>query len=143
MLLLEKPSQPSFLPFVECTKVRLPHPVGKLLQGEFRFLPAEWGLAFGPAQVQRIVTLIICIVLVIGNLHQWRQIYNPCNVSPPQVRSRQISFRWVANQGLPGAPSRCPGAVEKEEVGGMTGLFWGGAPGDDGPYAVNCWGGNS
>jgi len=46
--------------------------------------------------------------------------------------------------GLPGAPGSCPGAVEAEEVGRMTGLFPGstggtrGAPGDDGPCPANC-----
>jgi hypothetical protein len=46
--------------------------------------------------------------------------------------------------GIQGAPGSCPGAVEQEEVGQMTGLFRGGAggtrgkPGDDGQCAVNC-----
>jgi hypothetical protein len=51
MLLLEKRSHLYFLPLVEGTKVGLPHPFGKLLQGEFRLLQANWGFAFGPAQV--------------------------------------------------------------------------------------------
>jgi len=51
MLLLPKRSHPYFLPLVECTKVGLPHPFAKLLQGEFRLLKADWGFAFGPAQV--------------------------------------------------------------------------------------------
>ena len=46
--------------------------------------------------------------------------------------------------GLPGAPGSCPGALEAEEVGRMTGLFPGGArgtrgvPGDDSSGPVNC-----
>jgi hypothetical protein len=41
IVLLEKPSHPYFLPLVECTKVWLPDPFGKLLQGEFHFLQAS------------------------------------------------------------------------------------------------------
>ena len=51
-LFLEKPSHPYFLPLVECTKVGMPHPFGKLLKGEFRLLQADWGFAFSPAQVR-------------------------------------------------------------------------------------------
>jgi len=68
MLVLEKPSHPYFLPLVECPKVGLPHPFGKLLQGEFRLLQADWGFAFSPAQVGRIIALILCITFVIRNL---------------------------------------------------------------------------
>jgi len=32
-------------------KVGLPHAFGKLLQGEFHLLQADWGFAFGPAEV--------------------------------------------------------------------------------------------
>ena len=52
MLLLARPSCPYFLPLVEGTKVGLPHPFGKLLQREFRFLQANWGFAFSPTQVR-------------------------------------------------------------------------------------------
>jgi len=52
MLLLKKSRHPYFLPLVECTAVGLPHPVGKLLQGELRLLQANWGFAFSTAQVQ-------------------------------------------------------------------------------------------
>ena len=52
MLPLETPSHPYFLPLVECTKVGLPHSFGKLLQGEFRLLQADWGFAFNPTQVR-------------------------------------------------------------------------------------------
>jgi hypothetical protein len=68
MLLLEKPSHPYFLPLVECTQVGLPHPFGKLLQGELHFLQADWGFAFSPGQVQRIIALILCIEFGIRNL---------------------------------------------------------------------------
>jgi hypothetical protein len=51
MLLLYKPRHPYFLPLVEGTKVGLPHPFGKLLQGGFHLLQGDWGFAFHPAQV--------------------------------------------------------------------------------------------
>jgi len=60
MLFLKEPSNPYFLPLVERTKVRVPHPVGKLLQRVFRLLQAHWGFAFSPALVRRIIALIIC-----------------------------------------------------------------------------------
>jgi hypothetical protein len=68
MLLLEKPSHPYILLLVEDTNLRLPNPFGKMLQGEYGLLQADWGFSFGPAQVRRIVTLIIRILLVIENL---------------------------------------------------------------------------
>jgi len=49
---LKKPRHPYFLPLVECTKVGLPHPVGKLLQGVLRLLQANWGFAFCTFQAQ-------------------------------------------------------------------------------------------
>jgi len=58
MLLLEKPRLPYFLPLVEHTIVGLPHPFGKLLQGELRLLQANWGFACSTAQVRRIVILL-------------------------------------------------------------------------------------
>jgi len=68
MLLPEKPSHPYFLPLVDYTNVRLPHHFGKLLQGEFRLLQANWGFAFSRTHVRRIIALIICIEFVIRNL---------------------------------------------------------------------------
>jgi hypothetical protein len=67
ILPLKKPSHPYFLPLVEGTKVGLPHPFVKLLQGEFRLLQASWGFAFTTAQVQRMIALSICIGFVIRN----------------------------------------------------------------------------
>jgi len=67
-LLLEKPSHSYFVPLVECTKVGLPHPFGKLLQAVFRLLHADWGIAFGPAQVESIIALSNCIEFVMTNL---------------------------------------------------------------------------
>ena len=61
----KKISHTLFLPLVEGTKVGLPHPIGKLLEGECLWLQADWGLAVGPAQVRRIMALIICIEFVI------------------------------------------------------------------------------
>jgi hypothetical protein len=51
ILLLKKPSHPYLLSQVDSTNVELPHPFGKLLQGEFHLLQAEWGFGFGTAQV--------------------------------------------------------------------------------------------
>jgi hypothetical protein len=68
MLLLEKPSYPYFLSLVDCSKVALPQPFRKLLQEEFRLLQADWGFAFSPAQVRRIVALTIGIVFALGNI---------------------------------------------------------------------------
>jgi len=59
MLLLQKPSHPLFLPSVEGTDIGLPHPFGKLLQGQFRWHQDDWGVAFRTAQVRRIVALMI------------------------------------------------------------------------------------
>ena len=67
-LFLEKPSHPSFLPLVEHTKVRLPHSIGKLLQGEFHLLQADCSCAFSPTQVRRIIALILGIEFFIRNL---------------------------------------------------------------------------
>jgi len=68
MVLLETPSHPYFLPPVAGTKVWLPHPFGKLLQAEFRLLQANWGIAFSPAHIRRIIALNSCIEFVIRNL---------------------------------------------------------------------------
>jgi len=68
MLLLHKPSQPYFLPLVECTKVGLPNPLGKWLQAEFRVLQADCSFPFRPAQVQQIIAFLICIKFVLRNL---------------------------------------------------------------------------
>ena len=68
MLLSKKPSHSYFLPLGDCTKVGLPHPFGKLLLLELHYLQADWGFAFGPAQVRQVIDLIICIVLLLGNI---------------------------------------------------------------------------
>jgi len=99
MLPLKKPCHLYCLPLVERTKVDQPHRFGKLLQGEFRLHQADWGFAFGPAQVLQIVALIICIVFIIGNLWQWEQIGNPGNICPPQFRSWLTLFCCEANGG--------------------------------------------
>jgi len=105
MLFLEEPSHPYFLPLVERTIVGLPHPFGKLLQGEFGLLQADWGFTLCTAQVRRIVALIICIIFVVGNLRQWCQVRNPGDIWFPRLRRRQESFRWEAN----GRSPRCAG----------------------------------
>jgi hypothetical protein len=48
MHLFKKPSHPFFVPVVEHTKVGLPHPFGKLLQGEFSLVQAEWAVPSAP-----------------------------------------------------------------------------------------------
>jgi len=105
MLFPEEPSHPYFLPLVERTIVDLPYPFGKLLQGEFGLVQADWGFTLCTAQVRRIVALIICIIFVVGNLRQWWQVRNPCNVCFPGLSRRQESFRWEAN----GRSPRCAG----------------------------------
>ena len=107
MLPLKKPCHPFFLPLVEHTKVKLPHPFGKLLQGESLLLQADWGFAFGPTQVRWIVALIICIVLIMGSLWQWGQIGNPGNICPLQFHSRLQWFCWEAD----GGSTRCAGKL--------------------------------
>jgi len=68
MLLFQKLNHPFFFPLVEHTIVSLPHPVSKLHPGEFRLVQADWRFPFCAAQVQRIVTLIILIIIVVGHL---------------------------------------------------------------------------
>jgi len=68
MLPLQEPSQPYFLPLVEDTEVGLPHPLGKLLQGEFCLLQANWGFAYGPGWFRRIIAPIMGMAFVIGDL---------------------------------------------------------------------------
>ena len=114
MLLLQKPSHPYFLPLVQGTKVGLCHHFGKLLQGEFRLLQADWGFAFGTTQVQRIVAHLNCIIFVIGNIRYWGQIHNPRNICPVRSRSRLRSFGWEANGGLP----RCARKLARCSAGG-------------------------
>jgi hypothetical protein len=67
MLFLEKPIHPDFLPLVEHSIVGLPYPLGKLLQGGFGWLQATREFTLCTAQVQLIVNLITCIILVLGN----------------------------------------------------------------------------
>jgi len=97
MLFLEAPSHPYFLPLVENTIVGLPHPFGKLLQGEFCLLQADWGFTRCTAQVRRIVVLIICIKIVIGNLGQRGQVHYPCDSCFLRFRRRQEWFHWEAD----------------------------------------------
>jgi len=65
MVVHEEPSLPYFLPLVEHAKVGLLHSFGKLLQGEFCLLQADWDIAFGPTQVQQIIPLSVCFDFVI------------------------------------------------------------------------------
>ena len=105
MLLLEKPRHPYFLPLVECTKVGLPHPFGKLLQGELRLLQANWGFAFFTAKVQQIVALVSCIIFVVGYLGQWGQVRDLCDIWFPRFRWWLESFGREAS----GVSPRCAG----------------------------------
>jgi hypothetical protein len=54
-----KLSHPYFLPLVEYTNVGQPDSFDKFHQGEFDLLQADWGFAFGPAQVRPIIALSI------------------------------------------------------------------------------------
>jgi len=74
-----------------------------MLQKEFCLFQADWGIVFGHAKVRRNVTLIICIVFVLGNLWQRGQIGNPGNICRVWFRSCLKSFRWEAN----GRSTRC------------------------------------
>jgi len=107
MLLLQKPSYPYFLPLVEGTKFGLPHPFGKLLQGVFRMFQADWGFAFETAKVRQIVALICCIIFIIGNLRQWGQSGDSCNICHAQFCSQLKLFCWEAN----GGSLRCAGKL--------------------------------
>ena len=105
MHLLQKPSHLYCLSLVVGTIVGLPQAFGKLLQGEFHLLQPDWGFAFGTTQVRQIVALIICITFIIENICSRRQIGNPWNICPVQMRSLLNPFRWKAN----GGPLMCTG----------------------------------
>jgi len=105
MPLLEKFRHPYFLPLVECTVVGLPHPSGKLLEGELCLLQADWEFAFCDAQVRRIVAPISCIIFVVRHLRQLGQVRNPCNICFPRFRWWLESFRREAYRVSP----RCAG----------------------------------
>ena len=105
MLSLKKPSNPYFLPPVEHTIVGLPHPFGKLLQGEFGLLQADSRLTLCTAQARRIVALFICTIMVVGNLRQWGQVRNLCDIRFPQFRGWQKSSHWEVD----GRSPRCAG----------------------------------
>ena len=92
-------------PLLTLTILGLPHRFGKLLQGAFGLLHADWGCTICTAQVQRIVALIICIILVVGNLRQWGQVRNPCDICFLWYRGRQESYHWEAI----GRSPRCAG----------------------------------
>jgi len=48
--------------------------------------------AFGTAQIRRIVTVISCIIFVVGHLWQWGQVRNLCVISFPWFLWRLESF---------------------------------------------------
>jgi hypothetical protein len=79
MLVLQRVSHPYFFPIVECTIVCLPHHVGKLSEGEFHMLQANVQLFISTAQVQPIVDLIFCVIIVVGYLQQQREQFNHYN----------------------------------------------------------------
>jgi len=149
MLLRQKPSHPYFLPLVEFIKVGLRHPLGKLLQGEFVLLQADWWVAFSTAQVRGIITHIICIVIIVGNLQQWGYVDNPCDNSSRGSAGSWNLFVGSLIRGLPGVPEGGPGGGSQlEDTGRWTQLWTGGpgrtlaAPGDNGLCPENCGGGN-
>jgi len=98
---LQTPRHPYHLPCIECTVVGLPHPVGKFLGGEFRWLYTDWGFTFCFTQVQRIISLIICIILVVGNFRQLEQVHNPGNIGFRLFCWWLESFYCKANGGSP------------------------------------------
>jgi len=101
MLFLEEPRHPYFLSLVERNIVGLPHRFGKLLQGEFGLLQADWGFTLCTTQVRRIVALFIWIIFVVGNLRQWRHVRTSCNICFPWFCRQQESFRCEANGRSP------------------------------------------
>jgi hypothetical protein len=102
MHLLEKLSHPYILPLVEHPNVGLPHSIGKLIQGDFWLLQADWGFTFSPAQVKQMITLIICIEFVRGNLSLPSEIGNPrCYICFGQCCSWPKLFGWEANVTSP------------------------------------------
>jgi len=106
MLLLQKSSHPYFLPLVECTVICLPHRFGKLREEEFGLLHTDWQLAFCTTQFWGIITPIICIIIVVGNLRQWGQLPNPCDICDWRFHWRLEWFHWEANRGSPMCASR-------------------------------------
>lgn len=78
MFCLLTPSQPNFLPPVECTLVGMPHRFGNFDPAELRLLQDHSRCAFCTVEVQRIVTVIICIIIIKENLQQWTHAHNCC-----------------------------------------------------------------
>jgi len=122
MLLVENPRHPYFLPLVECTVVGLPHPFGKLLQGEHRLLQANWGLAFCTAKIRQIVALLSSIIFVVGHLRQWGHVCNPCIICFPRIRWRLELFGREAY----GVSPRCAGRMLRwrSRAGGYWLIEW-------------------
>jgi len=97
MLLLQNLGHPFFLPLVKCTIVGLPHLFGKWIHGEFCLLQADWWFALCTAQVEGIISLVIWIIIVVGNHQQWGHMHNPCDICVLRFLCRLHSFCWEAN----------------------------------------------
>jgi len=89
MLFQQKASHPYIPSLVEGTIVALPHRFSKLLSAESGVILAGWEFAFCTAQVQELITVIISNTFVTGNLQQWGEVSNLCNICFPQF------CRWL------------------------------------------------
>jgi hypothetical protein len=92
MRCFQKPSDPFIHPLVERTIVGLRRAFNKLLQGEFGLFHADWGLTLCTTQVQQIIALIACIIIVLGILLQVGQVHNPCDICFLQFSGWQESL---------------------------------------------------
>lgn len=148
MLFLRKPIHSYFLSLVEHPVVGLPQPFRKLLQGRLHWLHDDCGFTHLTAEVRPILTLISCIIHIVGNLWQWCEVCNPYNICFHCSTGGWNCFSgrliWGLQGSLEGAPG---GGVVLENVGPLTGLIpcsYEDTPGvsaDDCPCPGNCTGG--
>jgi len=68
---------PYVFPLVEWSIVSMNHPLGKLPQGEYWLLWADWACFYSTAQVLQIIALIIFVISIVGIHLLWGHIRNP------------------------------------------------------------------
>jgi hypothetical protein len=120
MLLLEKLSHPYFLPLVECTKIGLPHPFGKLLQGEFRLHRADWGLPSAPSQSAESSLSYSTSKSSVEISVNGAKSAIPGSSDLRGSAAGRNRFVGRLMRGFPRAPGSCPYGVEAQEVSRMT-----------------------
>jgi len=76
ILFLYNPSHSYCSLYVIHTVIGLPQYFGKFLPAEFQHLLADWEFAISTTQVEQITAHIICIIIVIEYLLQWRLVPN-------------------------------------------------------------------